>query len=214
MATKEELKKIPGFSQGVRVNSAMRMIKLAAPVCPNSQRVKQSDGTFKEIGQNCQLAGGRWWEACEALGHNPYFTTTTYYETVDIKDEEGFITGTKKKPVTVTRPNINQVPVARRMHSGRGAINSIERKGRKRLRDIGYEEVCQFRNCQRPIDPRCRSRAFGDYCSTEHLSLVAADQQSIMLPQVGGFEGANLERVRQERAKELREAVASADLQQ
>lgn len=214
MAEKQELKKIPGFSQGVRANSAMRMIKLAAPVCPNSQRVRQSDGSFKEVGQNCQMAGGRWWEMCEQLGHNPYFSTKTYYETVDIKDDEGFVTGTKKKPVEVTRPNIVQVPVARRMHSGNGARNSIEKKGRKRLREIGYEEVCQFRNCQNPVSPRCRSRAFGDYCSTDHLSLIAADQQGIMLPQIGGFEGAAMESARQNRARLLREAVTTADLVQ
>ena len=214
MAEKQQLKKLPGFSQGVRANSAMRMIKLAAPICPNSQRKRQSDGTFVDVGQNCQLSGGRWWEMCESLGHNPYYTTRTYYEPVDIKDEDGFITGTKKRPVEVTRLNVVQVPVARRMHSGRGVVNSIEKKGRKRLKDVGYEEVCQFRNCQNPINPKYRSRAFGEYCSNDHLALVAADQQSIMLPQIGGFEGAQIEQTRQNRARLLREAVATADLVQ
>jgi len=208
----DKLKQIPGFSQGVRANSAMRMMKLAAPICPNSQRKRNSDGTFAEIGQNCQLAGGKWWEMCESLGHNPYFRTRTYYESVDIVDAEGFITGTKQKPVTVTLPNIVQVPIARRMHNGQGVVNSMAKKGRKRLRDIGYEEVCQFRNCQNPIDPRSRSRAFGEYCSNDHLSLIAADQQSIMLPQVFGFEGAAVEQTRQNRARLLREATATADL--
>jgi len=209
MAT--EKKKIPGFSQGVRANAAVRTVKLAAPVCPNSQRKRNSDGSWSEIGQNCQLAGGKWWELCESLGHDPYFSVQTYYETVDVLDDEGFVVGTKKKAIEVRRPNIRQTALNRRHNSGNGVKNAMEKKGRKRLADIGYEEVCQFRNCQNPVNSRYTTPAFGAYCSFEHLSLVAADSQEIMLPQINGVtEGPNIEKVRQRRQKMLREAIASS----
>lgn len=210
-----EVKKemIKGFSQGVRENSAVRMMKLAAPVCPNSQRIRQSDGSFKEQGQNCQLAGGKWWLMCEELGHDPYHRTRVWYETVDEWDTAtGELTGTKKLRREAKELNVVQVPIGRRYHSGMGVVNSMERKGRRRLRDLGYEEVCQFRNCQRPIDPKAISPAFGQYCSRQHLALVAADQQQVMLqyvvPQLDGGTGQSSSM----RAKQLREALAGAEV--
>lgn len=207
----KQTEKIPGFSQGVRDNAAVRMVKLVAPVCPNSQRKRNSDGSWAEVGQNCQLAGGKWWIDCEAREHDPYFTTRTYYETVDVVDDDGFIVGAKKKPVTVRRPNIVQVPLGRRHHSGNGVKISMEKKGRRRLSDFGFEEVCQFRNCQNPVNPKYSSPAFGAYCSFNHMGLIAADAQEIMLPQINGVtEGPNVDKVRQRRAKMLRDATVSA----
>jgi len=210
MAT-EKLQKIPGYSQGVRANAAVRMVDLARPICPNSQRKRNSDGSWADIGANCQLAGGQWWVMCEEMGHDPYFSVQTYYETVDVTDDEGFVVGTKKKAVNVRRPNVAQVALGRRHNSGNGVKNAIEKKGFKRLSEIGFEEVCQFRNCQNPVNPRYTSPAFGAYCSFEHLSLIAADAQEIMVPQINGVtEGPNIEKVRQRRSKMLREATASA----
>lgn len=207
----KELKKVPGFSQGVRVNAAMRTVKLIRPICPNSQSKRNSDGSFSYIGQNCQLAGGQWWVACEAAGHNPYVTKTTYYETVDVYDDEGFVVSTKKRPIIIERPNVVQVPLSRRMHSGNGVKNSMEKKGRRRLADFGFEEICQFRNCMNAVNKKYISPAFGSYCSFDHMSLVAADAQEIMLPQINGVtEGPNIEKVRQRRQKMLRDATVAA----
>ena len=210
------LKKIPGFSQGVRTNSSLRMMKLAAPVCPNSRRVRQSDGTFAEVGQNCQLAGGKWWEYCEEQGHDPYFRTHVWYETVDDWDEEtGEMRGSKRIRHQDRYPNVVQVAVNRRINNGRGVVDSMTKKGRKRLADIGYEEVCQYRNCQKPI--AVKSKAFGGYCSTEHLALVGADDQEMALPQIEGVATTFLvgggNKAAQDRRRMLREAVSFAEVE-
>ena len=217
---KPKLKTIPGFSQGVRVNSAMRMMKLAAPICPNSKitMLRQPDGSYrpKDRGpqdQNCQLEGPQWWIACEARDHNPYYRTVVWYVEEDKYETDAngndVMTGTKRIRHSTTFPNIVQVPIARRMHNGRGVIDSMRKKGRKRLGDLGYAEVCQFRNCQKPVDPKATSMAFGNYCSVEHLQLIAADAQAILLPQLTGpLEAGIEEQVAGKRARLLREAGA------
>ena len=217
----EPLKTIPGFSQGVRINSAMRMMKLGAPICPNSKitMLKQPDGTYrpKERGpsdQNCQMEGGQWWLACQERGHNPYFRTVVWYVDEDKYETDkatgqDVLTGTKRIRHSETFPNIVQVPIARRMHNGQGVVDSMKNKGRVRLSTLGYAEVCQFRNCQKPVDPSAQSMAFGNYCSVEHLSLIAADAQGMFLPQLVGSVDAGLEgRVLSDRRRMLREAVA------
>lgn len=218
MSEKEPLKKLPGYSQGVRDNSAQRMLKMMAPVCPNSRieydvttdgrRVPKQTGPTSV---NCQLAGRGWWTECEARGHDPYFTTTKWYTSVDVLDEQGLVTGTKRVPHEERVPNVRQVAINRRINSGRGAVIAQQDKGFRRLRDFDYEEVCQFRNCQKPIDPRARSKAFGDYCSPYHLRLVAADQQGEFLQQLTGqFEKGSEERLRQKRDEQLRKAGSFA----
>jgi len=71
---KKELQKLPGFSQGVRVNSSLRMLKMAAPICPNSkiEMERDRDGRLvpKEQGpdrMNCQLGGGEWWAVADGV---------------------------------------------------------------------------------------------------------------------------------------------------
>lgn len=220
-ASKEELKKIPGFSQGVRPNSAVRMVKLARPICPNSslKMVRGEDGKWvaAEVQEaNCQLSGDpRWWEQCEALGHNPYWTVRVWYEPVDIttEDENGdlIVTGTKRVKHTVKRPNLAQVAVGIRHNSGLGAKVKITKHGFKRLGDIGFEECCQFRNCQKPLDPKFTGTNFGNYCSYEHAALIGADIEGILLnypePRLNGTE---YEKIKREREKQLREGMLGA----
>jgi hypothetical protein len=203
------------------------MIKLARPICPNSQiEMEWRDGKYQRkdanpLQQNCQLAGGKWWEHCETLKHNPYVTTHTWTTTEPAfegeLDAEGKPTGRMIKTGDTTilhsseTPNFAQVAISIRINSGLGAEKAMRDKGYKRLKDVGYAEVCQFRNCQKPISDRAKSRKYGDYCSPEHLQLVAADQQGIMLHLVGtGLEGPLHERVADKREKQLREAAAFA----
>lgn len=215
MASKQELKPIPGFSEGVNLNSALRMITLAQPICPNSriEMVKDSNGNLvrKEKGpdqQNCQLAGPGWQKACEEKGHNPYFNTRVWYTTEDIleTDAEGRLIKKGEQYIKheVTQPNLTQVAVTVRINQGKGAVDAIEKKGFKRLKDVGYQEVCQLRNCQRPVSPRGTSRKFGAYCSLEHLQVVAADEQGIALTQ-GALLPSDAPRARQKREHQLRE---------
>ena len=182
MPPKETLKPLPGFSQGVRVNAAQRMVKLNRPICPNSKIEMEWDvrgrPVPKDTGldtQNCQkLAdeiGPGWIKVCEEKGHDPYFTTRTWYVPQDILedevDEQGKPTGAviKKGERLIKHedrfPNIAQVAVNIRINQGRGAIDKVEKHGFRLLRDAGYAEVCEFRNCQKPVSPRGTSRTYG-----------------------------------------------------
>lgn len=220
MAPKQGLKRIPGFSQGVRLNAAQRMVKLNQPICPNSKTKfeKDRDGRLIPVEkgpdtQNCQLAGGRWWEACEAAGHDPYFTTRVWYTPKDKLEEQEIDgqtvlvkTGEYLVPHSEKVPNIAQVAVNLRINNGRGAEDKIKKHGFRRLTEAGYSEVCQFRNCQKDVSPKGTSRKYGSYCSLEHLQLIAADAESIMLTQ-GALLPADSQRARQKREKQLREIV-------
>ena len=224
MAEKKELKKIPGFSQGVRVNAAGRMVKMAVPICPNSKMEFISTPEGRRIPkqetdphrQNCQKLGHGWWKYCEEQGHDPYFTTKVWYEKVPDygpdPDNPGDTILLKERTVKreTKYPNISQVAAYTHVNGGRGVIFSMERKGFKRLREIGYEEVCQFRNCQKEI--KFTSKV-GQYCSQEHAALVAADAQSLFLLQyTGRFEaGAEME-AQQKRARGLIEASQFANI--
>lgn len=226
MSTTKELKQIPGFTMGVRQNSSVRMVKLASPICPYSrvELERTPDGRWipstKPKGEtNCQLAGGKWWEECERRGHDPYYSTRVWYTTQDQweEDEEGnqILVGQRTIRHEERRPNIIQCPIGLRYGGAQDPYyklrRSMERKGRKRLTDIGYQEVCQYRNCQRPVNPKYRSRRYGDYCSLEHLQLVAADWNEIKLVQLTGrFELGEETAIRQKREAQLREAAAFA----
>lgn len=214
---KPQLKKLPGFSAGVRVNSAARMVKLARPICPNSKlkMVKNGDGRWvraEDQPQNCQLSDEpRWWEMCEALGHNPWETVTTWYEPQDILEEQDdgtfIVTGERRVKHVATRPNIAQVALGIRINSGKGAKFKMERHGFKRLADIGYEEVCQFRNCQKPLSDAGRGGEYGNYCGLEHLQLIAADAMGMMLNYPSAsLNGEEYQKVQRMREKALREA--------
>ncbi len=220
-APKEKLLKMPGFSAGIRANSAVRTVKLARPVCPFSKIEMEKDekgnwvpkqGPVDPDRQNCQLAGGAWWKDCEARGHKPYTRTITWYVTEDEYDETtGELTGQRKFRRTREIPNFSQVAIAPHLNSGKGARRAIEGKGAKRLTDIGYEEVCQYRNCQNPVAANAKSRKYGDYCCPEELALVAAAQQGIMLHRPDARLNGNEEsKVVREREKQLMEALAFA----
>jgi len=223
MATAKEKKldKIPGFSQGVRDNAAVRMLKMARPICPNSKLKMAKDSEGKWVAaenqpQNCQLSNDpKWWETCAELGHNPYWTIRTWYEPVDLveEDEDGnqIVTGQKRIKHQVKRPNIAQVAIHIRVNSGQGAIMKMRDHGFARLADIGFEEACQFRNCQKPLDPKYSGTSYGSYCSYNHLSLIAADVEGVALHYPSQLiNGGEFEKVRKARQKQLREAVASA----
>ena len=214
-----KLEKIPGFSQGVRVNAAQRMRTMNRPICPNSKVEMEWDRNGKPIAkekgpdtQNCQLAGGRWWEACEAAGHDPYFQTRKWETTEDILEPEvkdGKPTGRLLKtgeaiiPHQSKLPNLAQVAISTRINNGRGVLDK-KALGFRSLKEAGYEEVCEFRNCQKPRAPIGTSRQYGGYCSKEHLQLIAADAESIMLTQ-GSVLPVDAKRAQQKRAHQLRE---------
>ena len=215
---------IPGFSQGVRENAAMRRLVMNAPICPYSQ-VKYTKDQYGNMvredapEQNCQLAGGRWWDDCEARGHDPYFTTKVRYTIEDVyeTDDQGreIKVGEQRIAHREYRPNLVSVPMNRRINNGRGVIDSMEKKGRRRLKDAiskhspaGYTEVCQFRNCEKPVNPKYHSVPLGDYCSRQHFQLSAANEKGIKLHILGhGLNTGAEERLDQERSQQLAQAT-------
>ena len=232
-ATKKEetskLKEIPGFSRKVRLNSATRMIKLAQPICPYSaprKVTRDTDGRLREeVRQphevNCQTAEGEWWVDCAERGHDPYFRTQKWYTTEDKLepelDADGNETGRLLKtgeviiPHELRQPNIAQVAISIRINSGRGAQRKIERHGFKRLSEVGYAEVCQFRNCQKLTVPKFTSRKYGAFCSADHQNLSVADAETIMLNYVNQrVNGPETDKVIKARERKLREAALMA----
>lgn len=193
MATKQSEKKtIPGFSQGVRRNAAIRTIKMVQPICPNSKvdmlrgpdgkpyRNPEPDPNRRSCQEERDENGNSiigWWRKCEELGHNPYFTTRVWFSEEDEYDEAGEYTGTKKKRHTSVYPNVTQVAAHTRVNSGRGPLIKMRASGFKRLADIGYEEVCQFRSCQKPVTV---VSAVGEFCGNDHAYLCAADFYGIL----------------------------------
>ena len=213
-------KKMPGFDLGIRDNTAVRMLKMVRPICPNSKmEMEYRDGRWvpktntDPNRQNCQLAGDEWWVACEALGHDPYHQTFTWTTTEPKFEQEpnGDMVKVGERTVLHTdkRANFAQVAITNRMNSGQGAIIAKNKKGFRRLADFNYEEVCQFRNCQKPIDRKARSRRFGDYCSKNHLALIAAAEQEILLTQLGfDLTQGDEQKSARKRQNQLREAIA------
>ena len=217
-----ELKKLPGFTMGVRTNSSVRMVKLASPICPYSKKEMERtpDGRYVPATNpsgiaNCQLGKGEWWVECEKRGHDPYYRTKVSYVNKDVweQDEDGndILTDTKTIRREERVPNFIQCPVGLRYGGANDPAFKINRsqrmKGRKRLVEVGYEEVCQYRNCQQPVNKRYRSRKVGEYCSGEHLDLVAADHLEIALVQMTGrFELGEETKLQRKREQQLREA--------
>ena len=209
---------MPGFSLGVRENSAVRMRKMVRPICPNSKRIPSViDGKLRMVENpepNCQLAGGRWWIECEKKGHDPYHSNKTWTTTepkFELVDGRKIKTGEDVILHEQSEPNFAQVAIGIRYSSGQGLRNAINRKGFKTLPDAGYKEVCEYRNCHRPVESGFRSKRFGNYCSAAHLELIAADQQGILLNAVNtGLEGPDAEKINMKRQRQLREAAAFA----
>jgi hypothetical protein len=191
MASKT-LKKLGDFSRGVRENAALRDVTLARPLCPNSAiKGKIVNGNYEPPDiqpgmENCQLEtdNGNWWENCEARGHNPYYRVQKFYTTVDVEEEdpetgEVYVTAQKRKVRKVEALNVTQVSPSIMHNSGMGVARKMKYRGYKRLKDLGYEEVCQFRGCQKAVE--VHADGYGDYCGMVHLNLIAAREDGEFL---------------------------------
>ena len=218
-AVKSVLQKLQGYSQGVRNSAALRDIVVGQPICPKSQiRGRIVNGQYEppEMGpgdENCQLAGGEWWVTCAEKGHDPYFRTVKLYTTVDItevgEDGEAYVTGTKRKIREARVVNATSVSPDIAHSSGLGLARKMKYKGYKLLKDLGIEEVCQYRACQKPTV--YTAPGYGDYCSLEHLNLVAARQQGEFLTvenkDAQGLNAGYEAQSARKREKQLREAM-------
>ena len=59
-----------------------------------------------------------------------------------------------------------------RINSGRGVDFRRTNHGYKYLSEMDFAEVCEMRNCQKPV--RYTSN-YGEYCSKNHAALCGAD---------------------------------------
>lgn len=178
------LQQIPGWSQGVRDNASIRMVKLIRPVCPHSQKEYEQTPEGRIIERrtpgaepNCQSRGGEWWKFCEEQGHNPYFRKRVWYSKQDVFETDAATGEQVKTGERVVRhedvmPNVKQVAAHIRINSGRGPEVRKKAYGYKTLTEMGYEEVCEFRNCQKPVK---FTSLYGDYCTKNHAALCGAD---------------------------------------
>jgi hypothetical protein len=215
----KELKEIPGWSQGVRDNAAIRMVKMIRPVCLHSQKEYEQTPEGRIIerrtpGQepNCQTRGGAWWETCEALGHNPYYRKRVWYSKQDVFETDAATGEQVKTGDRVVRhedeiPNIKQVPAHVRVNSGRGPQFRHDNRGYRYLPEMGFAEVCEMRNCQKPVKVES---LYGKYCSSNHAALCGADALGTNLQYIHGeFEQGKEVDLRMRRNRELREAATA-----
>jgi hypothetical protein len=211
-------KKLRGFNRGVTTNRAVRMVTMAAPICPNSGiKVEIRDGRVQPAPldptkPNCQLQGGMWWTECEAKGHDPYYTTKHFTISEPVYEEQdGEKVMVDMKTVWKEDKYLNTVQVAQgtRHNSGQGVRRAVALKGRRFLPAMGHEEVCQYRNCQNPVDFHFRSKTFGDYCGEEHYLHIAANEIGEYLPQLNtGLAPEQESRIRRNRLEALRKSGA------
>jgi hypothetical protein len=181
------LKKIPANVGKPRENIGLRLIKMNAPICPHSQIRYEWDVRGKAVrvpptGTNCQRRGGKWWLFCQEQGHDPYFSTvqrTIFEDVLGEPDEQGRREkiGRREFVIEDRVPNVAAVAVASSLNSGRGYQLAVERKGRRPLREAGFQETCQFSSCQEEVDPEFLSREYGAYCSARHLELVVMREE-------------------------------------
>lgn len=214
---KARLKDIPGWSAGVRENASIRMVKMVQPICPFSQKTYDTTPEGRVVERrdegaqpNCQRAGGQWWIDCEARGHNPYMRKRIWYSKQDIYDTEAS-TGEQVKTGERTvrheddMPNIAQVAAHIRVNSGRGPEFKHTNHGFRYLAEMGFAEVCEMRNCQKPITV---DSVFGKYCSMNHAALCGADGIGTKVTQIPGtFDQGNEIEVRLKRQGQLRQAA-------
>ena len=215
---KAPLKELPGWSQGVREGSAIRMRKMVQPICPFSQKEYEQtpEGRLIErrsagVQPNCQKRGGAWWGDCEAAGHDPYNRTRVWYSKRDIfetdADGEQVKTGERTVRHEDKIPNIAQVAAHIRVNSGRGPQYKHDQHGFRFLHEAGFAEVCEMRNCQKPATVET---VYGNYCTKGHAALVGADGLGMRVTQLNGQFGQGHEvEIRLKRQQQLEQAASA-----
>lgn len=159
------------------------LIKLTGPNMARSNRVLRVVKMLQPIHPECQHPYRRgWWTACEEAGHEPYLTK----QEVDVStpvydhDEDGdlVLVDTKTKRKLVVHPNIVQVPLSRGVGDARAPERFAREKGFRHMEEMGYSPLCQMLNCWQEAKLVTN---WGEFCSTEHARLVAADEDEIAL---------------------------------
>lgn len=180
MPFEKKRESLPQAQVGVSERSNIRMKKLAAPRCPVSTKTSPYYQADEMTCQHEMANYPGWWKVCEKRGHEPYFTITRTIkkEPVLAEDGSGLITGYREVQHEKRKLNINQVPIGTRFASGRAEAITKGLKGRKELKEFGYNDLCEYRNCE--LDAKVKSK-YGFFCSDRHARLIGADVEAIML---------------------------------
>lgn len=176
------LRKLPPLQIGVSEMANLRTVKMARPICPTPSH--NLEPGFDPDVLNCQREfNGRigWWDKCEERGHNPYFRTKEIVKETPIwveRDGETVQDGVKTTKETVEIPNVSQVAHSERHDSGNRVETCRNRKGFRFLTEVGFDPVCEYRNCEKPV---VIQTIYGPYCSEQHARLIGADSDKIEL---------------------------------
>jgi len=175
---KETLKEIPWEKTGLRMSAPSRTVKMIMPVCPESQ---SEDGSSQS---GCETSvGGAWWVECEKRGHDPYHQAKPVsHRTPVVREQEDgrqLIVGYDEEIELVRSPRVIQVPAGVRSNSGWWPDNKRFFHGYKFPHELGYKDMCEFRNCYDP-NVRFKTKA-GNYCNEEQAKMMAADLRHINL---------------------------------
>ena len=174
--TKRE--KLPPTQVGVRETINTRRILMVRPVCP-IQDDPEKDGYTGE--NKCSLEGLGWWVKCEERGHDPYYRIEQTIKTrplIEEVDGKKLVVGQEQTVIERKRLNAASVALTTRVNSGRGPTLKHDRFGFKFLQELGYDPVCEFRNCELPVKVKSR---YGFFCGDRHARLVGADVEVIVL---------------------------------
>jgi hypothetical protein len=189
------LKKYPYKGMGVSENAAVRVVWMVMPQCPVP--INPDDPKFDIEVPNCQAGRFRpgWWDECEKLGHRPYVTVIDKIIEEKQYDDDGYeVPGsTRSRRIRKERLNVTQVTHSIRHDSGHEVQNNLAR-GFKFLPDLGYENLCMMRSCERPAEIKTQ---YGIFCNERHARLIGADTENEFL--YAGDSAAD----RKEKAKQL-----------
>lgn len=189
--------------------SNIRMDKMVFPKCGPCQR------EFP-VNPRTNHPEKRWWVICEQRGHDPYWEEVPpvtqvqpVYETNELN--ETIIKGEKLVVVEPSRRrlNIRQVAQNPRINSGRGIDKARHGKGAKYPSELGFANVCNYRNCTKEI--KYSYPSYGEFCSRRHAVLVAADKDAIILPEEHSPDVAAIKDVRSKKLRELANALDGED---
>lgn len=182
MPPKKEKKFIPKAPMGDRAElHNLRMIKMVAPQCDPCQ------AEFRGDPDKGGFPTKRWWNDCP---HDPYFTVVpakTEIVPVYKTDEDGRKLKVGEEEVVVAdeykRLNLRQVAQSLRINAGRGPEKKRNGFGFKYVQELGYEPVCEYRNCE---SPSILTSAYGNYCSKLHARLIGLDVEAETVVLHGG----------------------------
>ena len=139
---------------GVSEFGNIRMIKMVRPLCPTTMTPGEEGYQPGVLSCQREFNGRRgWWEKCEERGHNPFFNALGV-------------------------PNTTQVAHSARINNGEGVSRARRNKGFRFLEEVGYDPVCEYRNCEAPVKVKS---VYGNFCSERHARLIGADVEKIEL---------------------------------